>query len=269
LKFGGCFAIHLRTFLNQSSLPLDQNLAHFKIRLNFGRIHQNLTLFFSFFLFLSPTRPRWHPGQLVSLPLPYPLALAVGHKEWGEARGKSFKDLHPTSLSLQPPSTPNQHRATAQVHPRTPPASACLPPAPHPLPRSPRSPLAHPCRPRCRGQASPCHRAINSPQPPSSTPNRSLPPTPPVGHPLARVLSRPVHALDAESGIAVPKHAVPPSPRSARHPARHRTPSNVPTSPSTLAIPSLLAVQRKCCSWTEPARLTVGSVQAGAPRPHH
>jgi hypothetical protein len=150
--------------------------------------------------------------------------------------------LHP-SLSLQPPSTPNQHRATAQVNPRTPPASACLTPASLPLPRSPRSPRAHSCRPGCRGQASPCHCATSSPQPPSSTPNHLLPPMPSVGRPLAHVLSLPMHAMDAESSIAVSKHVVPPSPRIARHPARHRSPSNVPTSPSTLALPNLLAVQ--------------------------
>jgi hypothetical protein len=52
-----------------------------------------------------------------------------------------------------------------------------------------------------------------------------------------------VHALDAESSIAVPKHAAPPSPRTARHPARHRSPSNVPASPSMLALLNLLAMQ--------------------------
>jgi hypothetical protein len=155
------------------------------------------------------------------------------------------------------------------MHPRTPPTSACSTPAFLPLPRSPRPPRARPCRPRRRGQASPCHHATSRPQPPSSLPNRLLPPTLPVGHPRAHVLSLPVHALDAEGGIAVLKHDVPPSPRIARHPARHRSPSNVPTSPSMLALPNLLAVQRKCCSWTEPVRLTVGSVQAGTPRPHH
>jgi hypothetical protein len=169
------------------------------------------------------------------------------------------------SISLshpQPPSTPNQHQATAQMNPRTPPASACSAPASHPLPRGPRSPRAHPCRPRCRGQASPCHHAINSPQPPSTLPNRLLPPTPPVGRPLAHALPPPVHDLDAESGIAVPRRAHSLSSRRTRHPARHRSPSDVPPSPSTLAHLNLLAVSRKCCTTTENVRLAVGTARA-------
>jgi hypothetical protein len=100
-------------------------------------------------------------------------------------------------------------------------------------------------------------------------PNGWMPPTPSVGRPLARALSPPVHALDAESGIAVPRHAHTFSPRSARHPARHRGPNNVPPSPSTLAHLNLPAVKRKCCTLTEPVRLAVGTARARAPRPHH
>jgi hypothetical protein len=148
----------------------------------------------------------------------------------GGARGKSCKDCTPPlSLSLQPPSTPNQRRATAQMHPRTPPASACSTSASLPLPRSPRPPRAHSCRPRCRGQASPCHHATCSPQPPSSTPNRLLPPTPTIGRPLAHALPPPMHALDAESGIAIPRRAHAFSPRRTRRPAWHRSPSNMPS----------------------------------------
>jgi hypothetical protein len=110
----------------------------------------------------------------------------------GGARGKSFKDCTPPlSFSLQPPSTPNQRQATAQMHPRTPPASACSTLASIPLPRSPRPPRAHSCRPGCRGQASPCHHATSSPQPPSTLPNSLLPPTPSVGHPAARARTAP------------------------------------------------------------------------------
>jgi hypothetical protein len=188
----------------------------------------------------------------------------------GGARGKSCKDctlLSPTHLhhpkpltSIKPPPrrVPRPHLQATPLPYLTPSLS-----------QSPRPPRAHSCRPRCRGQASPCHRATSMPQPPSSLPNRLLPSTPPVGHPLARVLSLPVHVLDTESGIAVPKHAAPYSPRTARHAARHRSPSNVPTSPNTLALLNLLAVQRKCCSLTEPVRLAIGIARARTPRPHH
>jgi hypothetical protein len=188
----------------------------------------------------------------------------------GESQRQIFQRfaLHP-SLSLQLPSIPNQHQATAQMNPRAPPASAYLTLASLPLPRSPRSPRAHSCRPGCRGQASPCHCATSSPQPPSSMPNSLLPPMPPVGRPLAHALPPSMHDLDAESGIAVLRRAHALSSRTARHPARHRSPSNVPTSPSTLALLNLLAVQQKRCSSTEPTLLTVGSVHAWTPRPHH
>jgi hypothetical protein len=150
------------------------------------------------------------------------------------------------------------------VNPRTPPASACSAPALHPLPRSPRPPRDHPCRPRRRGQASPCRRAISRPQPPSTLPNRLLPPTQPIGHALARALPSPVHALDAESGIAVPKRAHTLSSRRTRHPARHRSPSDVPPSPSTLAHLNPLAVSRKRCTPTENVRLAVGTARTRA-----
>jgi hypothetical protein len=99
-------------------------------------------------------------------------------------------------------------------------------------------------------------------------PNGWLPPTLPVGHPLARALSPPVHALDAESDIAVLKRAHTYSPRMARHPARHRSPSNAPPSPSMLDHLTLPAVTRKHCTSTEPVRLPVGTARARAPRPH-
>jgi hypothetical protein len=114
------------------------------------------------------------------------------------------------------------------------------------------------------GQASPCHLAINSPQPLSSLPNHLLPPTPPVGHALARALPSPVHDLDAESGIAVLKRAHALSSRRTRHPARHRSPNDVPPLPSTLAHLHLLAVSRKGCTLTENVRLAVGTTRTRA-----
>jgi hypothetical protein len=63
----------------------------------------NLILFFSFFLFSSPTRPRRHSSRPFSLPLPYPLALSVGHKEGGSPR-QILPRLHsPRSHSPPPP----------------------------------------------------------------------------------------------------------------------------------------------------------------------
>jgi hypothetical protein len=38
----------LKTLLKHSPPPLDQNFELFKIQMKFGRIHQNLLLFFSF-----------------------------------------------------------------------------------------------------------------------------------------------------------------------------------------------------------------------------
>jgi hypothetical protein len=171
--------------------------------------------------------------------------------------------LHP-SLSLQPSSTPNQHQATAQMSPRAPPASVCSAPALHPLPRHPKPPRAHPCRPRHRRQASPCHCATSRPQPPSTLPNRLLPPTQLIGHALARALPSPVHALDAESGISVPKRAPTHSSRKTRHPARHRSPSNVLLSPSTLARLNPLAVSRKRCTPTENVHIAIGTARTRA-----
>jgi hypothetical protein len=100
-------------------------------------------------------------------------------------------------------------------------------------------------------------------------PNGWLPPTPPVARSLARALSPPVHALDTESGIAIPKRAHTFSPRTARHPAWHRSPSNVPPLPSTLDHLILPGVTRKPCTSTEPVRLPIGTARARAPRPHH
>jgi hypothetical protein len=71
-----------------------------------------------------------------------------------------------------------------------------------------------------------------------------------------------VHALDAESGLAVPRRAHALSSRRTRHPARHRSPNDVPPSPSTLAHLHLLAVSRKCCTTTENVRLAVGTARA-------
>jgi hypothetical protein len=150
--------------------------------MNFGRIHQ-----ISFFSFLSSSfllqldQGGNLAGYSLSPSLIFPLSYPLGHKGWGEPEANLAKiALHP-SLSLRPPSTPNQRRATAQMHPRTLPASACSTLASRPLPRSPRPPHAHSCRPRCRGQASPCHHTTSSPQPPSTMPNSLLPPTPSIG----------------------------------------------------------------------------------------
>jgi hypothetical protein len=158
--------------------------------MNFSRIHQ-----ISFFSFISSSFPlQLDQGGIpagYSLSLShFPLVLFSWTQRMGGSPRQSCKDCTPSlSLSLQPPSTPNQHQATAQMNPRTPPASACSAPATLPLPRGPRSPRAHPCRPGCRGQASPCHCATGSPQPPSSMPNRLLPPMPSVGRPLAPALA--------------------------------------------------------------------------------
>jgi hypothetical protein len=232
--------------------------------MNFGRIHQNSSSSFlspSFLLQLDQgtSQPAIHSPSLIFL-----LSCSTWTQSMGEARGNLAKiALHP-SLSLQPSSTPNQHQATAQMSPRAPPASACSAPALHPLPRHPRPPRDHPCRPRLRGQASPCCRATSRPQPPSTRPNRLLPPTPPIGHALARALPSPVHALDAESGIAVPKRAHTHSSRRTRHPARHRSPSNVPPSPSMLTHLHLLAVSRKRRTITESVHLAVGTARTRA-----
>jgi hypothetical protein len=135
LKLSGCLANHLRTLLNQLSPPLDQNFAHFKIQMNFGRIHQIslFSLLSSSFLFQLDQggTPAGHSLSLSLFPLSYPL----GHKGWGKPEA-ILQRLHSISLSHpQPPSTPNQHQATAQMNPRTPPASACSAPATLPLPR--------------------------------------------------------------------------------------------------------------------------------------
>jgi hypothetical protein len=115
LKIGGCLAIHLRSLLNQSSQPLDQNFAHFKIQMNFGRIHQILFLSFLSAPFSSPTRPRRHPSRLFSLHLSYSSCLIhLDTKKRGEARGNLAKIALP-SLS---------HTSTAQ-DPQ--PASSCHP----------------------------------------------------------------------------------------------------------------------------------------------
>jgi hypothetical protein len=92
---------------------------------------------------------------------------------------------------------------------------------------------------------------------------------PPIGHSPARALPPPVHALDAESGIAVPKRGHTFSPRTARHLAWHRSPNHAPPSPSTLSHLILPAMTRKPCTSTEPVRLPVGTARTRAPRPHH
>jgi hypothetical protein len=71
-----------------------------------------------------------------------------------------------------------------------------------------------------------------------------------------------MHALDAESGTAVPSRAHALSSRRTRHPARHRSPNDVPPSPSTLPHLNLLAVSRKGCTTTENVRLAVGTARA-------
>jgi hypothetical protein len=161
---------------------------------------------------------------VLHLSLIYPLVLFPWTQRMGEARGNLAKIALHLSLSLQPALTPNQHPATAQMNPRAPPASACSAPASHPLPRGPRSPRAHPCRPRCRGQASPCHRAINSSQPPSSTPNRLLPPMPSVGRTLASLWHCHLQAESAQSELRVPSRGRMEACRATLVPARHRIP---------------------------------------------
>jgi hypothetical protein len=266
LKLGGCLAIHLRLLLNQSSPPLDQNLAHFKIQMNFGRIHQISLFSFLSSSFLLPLDQGGILAGYTLSPSLILLALSTWTQRKGGDRGKSCKDCTPLSPThLHHPKTPTSIKPPSRRVPRPHLQVTPLPYLTTSLSQSPRPPRACSCRPRRRGQASPCHHTTSRPQSPSSLPNRLLPPTPPVGHPLARVLSLPVHALDAESGIAVPKHAAPSSPRTARHPARHRSPINVPPSPSMLALLNLLAVQRKHCSLTEPVRLAVGTARARTP----
>jgi hypothetical protein len=57
-------------------------------------------------------------------------------------------------------------------------------------------------------------------------------------------------------------------PRTARQPARHRSPRNAPHSPSTLGHLILPAVTRKSCTSTEPLLLPVGTARAQAPHSH-
>jgi hypothetical protein len=96
LKLGGCFATHLRTLLNQSSPPSDQNFALFKIQLNFGQIHQ--ILFFSYSFSLPPLQINQVTQILASHRIPLPLHYGniitaplsfLGWKIW-EARGVHF-----------------------------------------------------------------------------------------------------------------------------------------------------------------------------------
>jgi hypothetical protein len=124
LKLGGCLANHLRSFLKQSSPPLDQNFALFKIHLNFGRIHQTLLSPYSFSLLAlqldQGKDPSWLPLPLplISLtPSPSLCPVAPGHKEWEEPE-KILVEIFSTSFSLPPlpSSTPNRRSASPLHH---------------------------------------------------------------------------------------------------------------------------------------------------------
>jgi hypothetical protein len=183
LKLGGCLAIHLRLLLNQSSPPLDQNLAHFKIQVNFGRIHQ-----ISFFSFLSSSflLPLDQGGILAG----YSLSLSLIHLPYpldtrkGGARGKSCQDCTPLSPThLHHPKPPTSIKLPPRRVPRPHLEATPLPYLTTSLSQSPRPPRAHSCRPRCRRQASPCHRATSRPQPPSSLPTACCRPRRPLAIP--------------------------------------------------------------------------------------
>jgi hypothetical protein len=85
----------------------------------------------------------------------------------------------------------------------------------------------------------------------------------------SRALPSLVHALDTESGITIPKRARTLSLHTASEPARHRSPSNAPPSPSTLGHLIIPTVTRKPCTSTEPMHLPVGTAHTRAPHPHY
>jgi hypothetical protein len=117
LKFGGCFANHLGSFLNLSSPPFEPQRCTFQIHLNFDHIHQIMPLSLSFSLSsLQPDQEKDPSRLLLHLPLislthqPKLLSCSTCTQRRGGNRGKSCKiSLLPllhlsTALDPQPAS---------------------------------------------------------------------------------------------------------------------------------------------------------------------
>jgi hypothetical protein len=167
----------------------------------------------------------------------------------GKSCPRSCPSLSLTLFTLHPQSASTHHPGETPVPHRPVPARA----KPSPLSFGARGhPSACSWRLRRRRQASLCYLANRTLWPPSTMPNGWPPPMPSVGHSLAHALTTPMHALDAKSGIDIPKHACPFFPHTAHHPARYRSPDNMPPLPCTLGPPLVLAMSRKACTSTEP-----------------